>query len=79
MKGDAIMQIYERVYKYMIEKGINPKIIANKCDISSTSFNAMMKGRRKMYAEDLRAICYALEVSPEEFIEYKEKNRIQET
>ena len=31
-----------------------------------------MTGRRTMYAKDLRAICFALNVSPEQFIERKE-------
>lgn len=62
------MQVYEKVCKYLLEQGIKPSAVAQKCNMSASVFNAMMKGKRKMYAEDLRAICYALEVSPEEFI-----------
>ena len=32
-------------------------------------FDAMMNGEKTMYADDLRAICLALNVSPEIFIE----------
>ena len=32
-------------------------------------FDAMMNGEKIMYADDLRAICLALNVSPETFIE----------
>ena len=64
------MQVYEKVYEYIAKQGIKQNVIAKKCNISASTFNAMMKGRRKMYAEDLRAICYALNVSPEKFIDY---------
>ena len=67
----VILLIYEKVRRYIDEHGIRQAFVAQKCGISVTTFNAIMNGRRKMYAEDLRAICYALEVSPEEFIEYR--------
>ena len=65
------MQVYEKVYHYITKHGIKQNTIAKKCNISASTFSAMMRGNRKMYAEDLRAICYALEVSPEMFIEYQ--------
>ncbi len=65
------MQVYEKVHHYITEHGIKQNIVAKKCNISASTFSAMMRGNRKMYAEDLRAICYALEVSPEMFIEYQ--------
>jgi len=67
------MQIYEKVRKYIMKNGIKQNVVAKKCNISVSTFNAMMCGRRKMYAEDLRSICYALEVSPEVFIEHRLK------
>lgn len=63
------MQIYEKVRNYITEHGITQNALAKKCNISASTFSAMMNGKRKMYAEDLRAICYVLEVSPEMFIE----------
>ena len=42
--------------------------------MSTSTFSAMMNGKRKMYAEDLRAICYALNVSPEVFVSFKLKD-----
>ena len=65
------MLIYEKVRQYIDEHGIRQSFVAKKCGIPVTTFNAIMNGHRKMYAEDLRSICYALEVSPELFIEYK--------
>lgn len=70
------MQVYEKVYNYISEHGIKQNTIAKKCNISASTFSAMMKGNRKMYAEDLRAICYVLEVSPEVFIEITTQNGV---
>lgn len=68
------MLVHEKVKQYLEERGIRQSFIAEKCSMSATTFNAMMNGKRKMYAEDLRAICYALEVSPERFVESKTKS-----
>ena len=65
------MQVYEKVKQYLEERGIRQSFVAQKCNFSLSTFNAMMNGHRKMYAEDLRLICYALNVSPEVFIEYR--------
>ena len=65
------MQVYEKVRCYIVERGVKQNEVAEKCNISASTFSAMLNGKRKMYAEDLRAICYALEVSPEKFISYK--------
>jgi transcriptional regulator with XRE-family HTH domain len=63
------MKVYQKVRAYLDENGIKQNVIARKSNISVTTFSAIMTGRRKMYADDLYAICYALKVKPEEFIE----------
>ena len=63
------MQVYESVRAYITEHGIKQSVIARKCNISVSTFNAIMNGKRTMYADDLRAICIALNVSPEVFID----------
>ena len=65
------MLVYEKVKAYMEEHRIKQSVIAKKCNLSASTFNAIMNGKRKMYAEDLRNICYALDVSPEKFIDFK--------
>ena len=65
------MKVYEKVREYIDEQGIKQIAVAKKCNISASTFNAILNGERKMYAEDLRAICYALEVKPEMFISTK--------
>ncbi len=67
------MLVYEKVRLYLKDHGIQQRFVAEKCNISQSTFNAMLNGKRKMYAEDLRQICYALNVSPEVFIEVKGK------
>lgn len=68
------MLIYEKVRQYIDEQGMKQVTIAEKSGISRTTFNAIMNGRRTMYAEDLRAICLALNVSPEMFIDVRCKD-----
>lgn len=63
------MSVYKIVRAYLDKHGIKQSVVAQKAGISKVTFNAMMNGKRTMYADDLRAICLALNVSPEVFIE----------
>lgn len=63
------MHVYEKVRMYIDSKGIRQVTVAKNANLSVVTFNAMMNGKRVMYADDLRAICCALNVSPEMFIE----------
>ena len=65
------MLIYQKVRAYMDEHGIKQTVIARKTGIRMVTLNAILNGKRTMYAENLRSICYALNVSPELFIEWK--------
>lgn len=65
------MYVYEKVRNYIDENGIKQVTVAKKAGIPNVTFNAIMNGKRTLYAEDLRAICIALNVSPETFIDYK--------
>ena len=65
------MQVYEKVRAYIDEMGYKQVNIARKAGFSISTFNAMMNGKRTMYADDLCSICFALNVSPELFIEVK--------
>lgn len=71
------MQVYEKVRAYIDEMGYKQVNIARKAGISISTFNAMMNGKRTMYADDLCSICFALNVSPELFIEVKDPCRRQ--
>lgn len=63
------MRVYEKVRAYIDEQGLKQKAVAEKAGISNVTFNAIMNGKRTLYADDLKAICIALQVSPELFIE----------
>lgn len=69
------MLVYKKVRQYLKDHGIQQRFVADKCNISASTFNAMLNGKRKMYAEDLRLICYALDVSPEVFFECQGKEK----
>ena len=63
------MKVYEKVRAYIEQHGLKQKFVAERAGISNTTFNAIMNGKRTMYAEDLKAVCLALNVSPELFID----------
>ncbi len=63
------MEVYKKVRAYIEKNGYKQLTVAQKANISQGTFNAMMSGEQTIYADDLRAICLALNVSPELFIE----------
>jgi len=67
------MEVYKKVRAYIEANGYKQIAVAKRAGISKVTFNAMMNGKRIMYADDLRAICLALNVSPEVFIEVPKK------
>ena len=67
--GGDYVAVYQKVRAYIEDNGYKQLAVAQKAGISKVTFNAMMNGKRIMYADDLRAICLALNVSPEVFIE----------
>lgn len=64
------MKIYEKVRVYIEASGLKQITVAEKAGIPKATFNAILYGKRTLYAEDLRAICFALNTSPETFIEF---------
>lgn len=71
------MSVYEKVRAYLDDNGLKQVTVAQKTGISKVTFNAIMNGKRTLYADDLRAICLALNVSPELFIDVKSKCKSQ--
>ncbi|MBQ3214586.1 MAG: helix-turn-helix transcriptional regulator [Oscillospiraceae bacterium] len=66
------MYVYEKVRFYIEYYGIKQNAVAKKAGISNVTFNAILNGKRKLYADDLRAICIALNVPPEMFIDLRD-------
>jgi transcriptional regulator with XRE-family HTH domain len=52
----------------MVNNGLKTANVAKKAGISAKSFDAILNGKQTLYPEDLRAICYALNVKPEKFM-----------
>ena len=67
------MGIYEKIRVYIDLNGINQSSVAEKSGISDTEFDDILNGKKPLYADDFRAICLALNVSPEIFIEVNNK------
>jgi len=65
------LRVYEKVRTYIDDNGLKQISIAKKAGIPKTTFNAILNGKRTLYADDLREICIALNVSPELFIDIK--------
>lgn len=66
-----MLRVYEKVRTYIDDNGLKQISIAKKAGIPKTTFNAILNGKRTLYADDLREICIALNVSPELFIDIK--------
>lgn len=62
------MHVYERVRMYLDENKIEESSVAEAAGISDDALRAMLRGKKTMYAEDLRAICLALGVSADTFV-----------
>ncbi len=65
------MKVYEKIRTYIEENKLNQIYVAKKAGIPNVTFNAILNGKRTLYADDLRAVCFALEVMPETFLDVK--------
>lgn len=65
------MKVHEKIGTYLHEHQLKQDIVAKKSGIPYKTFIAMIRGEKTLYADDLRAICLALDVRPELFIEIK--------
>lgn len=65
------MRVYEKVRAYLDENDLKQTYVAERAGISTVTFTAILNGTRTLYVDELRAICLALDVSPELFVEVK--------
>ncbi len=63
------MYVHERIKRYMEQHRISVTDTAQKAGLSAHVLTAMLSGEQTLYADDLRVICLALNVSPEAFVE----------
>ena len=62
------MNVQLRISEYLKESGISQASICNKTGIRTDAMSAMMKGKRKMTADEFESICRALGKTPNDFI-----------
>lgn len=65
------MKVYEKIKAYMIVNNIDHAVVSNSTGISQNQLAALLDGKETLYARDLKAICLALNISPEAFIDYQ--------
>ncbi len=65
------MKVHEKVSAYLEKHNIRRNIVAQEAGIPLCELEAMLSGTQTMYADDLAAICHALNVSSTVFVEYK--------
>jgi transcriptional regulator with XRE-family HTH domain len=63
------MSVTQKVREYLEENKLTQTEVARMINMPYATFNAMMNGNRNMYPEELRALCIALKVPPEVFME----------
>ncbi len=63
------MSVHQRIKWYMEHRGIAVKDTARKAGLPAETLMAILCGEKTLYADELRMICLALNVSPEAFIE----------
>lgn len=63
------MKVYEKINAYLTANSINPAALSGNTGIPQDRLRSVLSGKETLYAEDLKAICLALNVSPEIFID----------
>ena len=62
------MRIYEKVNNYIKNNKLSSDKVAKRSGIPPKDFQAILNGKQTLYPDELRAICYALNVKPETFM-----------
>ena len=66
------MRVNERVKKYIDDNHMKQVSISRDMNIPNPIFNAMVNGKRKMYADDLESFCRVVGVSADLILSYGE-------
>ncbi len=64
------MRVNERVKKYISDNHLKQIAIAKDMNMPNPIFNAMLNGKRKMYADDLKEFCKVVGVSADLILSY---------
>ena len=69
------MKVHEKIQAYISANGVATDNLSNSTGIPKDRLGSMLSGKETLYAKDLKAICLALNVSPEIFIDTQGGNR----
>lgn len=62
------MKVYQRIREYIKNKGLTQTYVAKQMGYTLQTFNAMMNGKRKVYADDIIKLCKITGAEPNDFI-----------
>lgn len=65
------MKVYEKVNAYLVAEGVDTVALSDRIGVPHNRLGAWLNGDETLYAEELKVICLALNVSPEMFIEVR--------
>ncbi len=63
------MKVHKKIQAYVSANGVATDALSNRTGIPKDRLVSMLNGKETLYAKDLKAICLALNVSPETFID----------
>ena len=62
------MKVHEKIKAYIVANGIATDTLSKSTGIPQDRLRPLLNGEETLYAQDLKDICLALNVSPETFI-----------
>lgn len=76
-RGDKL-KINERISQYIRNAGLKQKVVAEKAGYSEKQLSAMLRGTRKIWADDYERICVALGKEPNDFMSVSGQDQTQQ-
>lgn len=69
LRGEAAMAVYERIQECIDSRGMSMETLAQRCGVPEASLRESLDGNRPISVERYAAICEALEVSLDYFVD----------
>lgn len=63
------MKVHTKIQAYITANGVTLDALSQRTGIPKNRLGSILNGEETLYAKDLKAICLALNVSPEKFID----------
>lgn len=72
------MYVFEKIRTFIDTRGIDPVSLAEAAGIPPAIFSAILQGKKKLYADELKAICIALDLPVSNFVDSQGKGKKQD-